>query len=57
MGMDSKLAAPKMYLVENGSVGVKNGIIQSTYRVASPMELNMIGHKSVSHPLPIPDPR
>jgi hypothetical protein len=23
MGMDSKLAAPKMYLVENGSVGVE----------------------------------
>jgi hypothetical protein len=31
--------------------------ILSTYKVASPMELNMIGHKSVSHPLPIPDAR
>jgi len=55
MGIEIKFAAPKMYLEENESVGVKDGTVQSTYNVASPMELNMMGHKSVSHPLPIPD--
>jgi hypothetical protein len=56
MGMDSKLAAPKMYLMENDQL-VSNGRIRSTYKVASPIELNMIGHKRVSHPLPIPGSR
>ena len=38
MGMDSKLAAPKMYLMENDQL-VSNGRIRSTYKVASPIEL------------------